>query len=179
MRRSLSFALPPLCCAVLQLALAAQPPHQARTKQTVPVASVQVGPIYWLAVQSNFSREALSGPDLILFRTGIEQQLGRPRCRVASESQVEIEKDIEKDGSIEALYIQNDSIQKKPKVVLWARCKDHDGKIAEFQCDSATGGRCLELALRDFPADISNHDAVCHRGKSCRADTRLFIVPLQ
>jgi len=177
MPRPLSLALPPLCCAVLLLTLAAQTYHQARAGQSRLTENPEVKPVYWLTPQSNFSKEPISYSNLIMLRARIQKQLGQPRCLVVSKSQAEIEKDIEKDGKAEALYIEVKLTQKKPRVVLWARWKEYEGKIAEFACDPATGERCVELALSDFPTDISNHDEKCHRGKPCRVDEySMFIV---
>jgi hypothetical protein len=166
-----------LQCALLLFLLTPQASHKQTSAQSLMVEAPQIKPVFWLTAQSNFSKEPLSEPDILSFRYGIDRTLGGPRCRIASESEAEIDKDIQKDDGVEALMIEVKRNQKKPMIVLWVKCKDHIGKIAEYPCDAATGDRCLGLALKDFPTDVSNHDKNCHRGKPCRVDSDLHIVP--
>jgi hypothetical protein len=169
----------PLRWAVLLLALAAGTLHWAPAEQSEPAESPPTQPVYWVAAYSNFSKEPLSDKYLCPLLHGIERQLGRQRCRRAYESWAEIEKAIQNDRGQEALYVVTSPPSRgRPKVVLWARCQDHDGIIAEFPCDPATTGEsCAEFAVKDFPSDVSKHDEMCHREKQCRKDSRDFIVP--
>jgi len=111
-----------------------------------------------------------------MLKSGIVGKLGTERCRMASESQAEVEKSIESDGQQEALYVEMKLQGPKPKVTLWAEGKNHQAR-SRNSLRSHPGERCLEYAMRDFPADISDHDQNCHGGKQCRVDTRQFIVP--
>jgi len=169
--------LPPAGSAVILLILAAGAPHRAPAEQAMGGVELPIRPVYCLLAQSNFSKEPLSGPQLFILKSGIVGKLGTERCRMASESQAEVEKSIESDGQEEALYVEMKLQGPKPKVTLWAEGKNHQGKIAEFPCEGTPGERCLEYAMKDFPADISDHDLHCHGGKQCRVDDRLFIVP--
>ena len=164
--------------AVILLIVVVGARDQGPGEQTARGADLPIRPVYWLVAQSNFSSVPLSGPQLCELSSGIERELGRERCRKALQSQAELEKSIESDGQQEALYVETELQGPKPKVTLWAEGKDHHtGKIADFPCEGTRAERCVELALRDFPADISTHDETCHRGKQCRADSRMFIVP--
>jgi hypothetical protein len=166
-----------LKCAVLLFLLTPQASHKQTSTQSLMGEAPQVKPVFWLTAQSNFSKEPLLEPDILSFRSGIEHTLGGLRCRIVFESEAEIEKDIQNDDGVEALMIEIKHNQKKPMIVLWVKCKGHTGKIAEYPCDAATGDRCLGLALKDFPTDVSNHDKDCHRGKPCRVDANAFVVP--
>jgi hypothetical protein len=176
--RPLIFGARPLVCGtVIQLILAAGAPQRPPAEQALRGVDLRIQPVYMLVAQSNYSKEQPSGPQLVMLSSGIAQHLGKERCRMASQSQAELEKIIESDSQQEALYMEIRLQGAKPTVNLWTRWRDHVGKIAAFACDPATGERCVEYAVRDFPADISNHDEMCHRGKQCRVDDRLFIVP--
>lgn len=170
MLRQLNHARRPLRGALLLLVLSAGALHRAPAEQPLQL-------IYLLAAQSNYYKEPLPAGDLDSFRAGIERRLGKQRCRVAYKSQAEIEQGIENDRNQEALYVEVRRSAVNLKVVLRAACQDHRGKIGEFTCDRASGGSCIENALKDFPSDVSNHDESCHRGKPCRVDPSDNIVP--
>jgi hypothetical protein len=171
-------ALPPAGGAVILLILAVGAPHRAPAEQAMGGVELPIWPVYCLVGQSNFSKEALSGPQLFSLKSGIVGKLGTQRCRTASESQAEVEKSIESDGQQEALFVEMKLQGPNPKVTLWAKGKDHEGKIVEFPCQGTPGERCLERAMKDFPTDISIHDEHCHGRKQCRVDDKQFIVPL-
>lgn len=176
-------ALSPVGSAVILLIVAAGAPHRAPPEQATGGVYSPIRPVYLLVVNSDYSNEPLSGPQLSMFETRIVGKLGgeRARCKKDFHSQAEVQKIIESDGQQEALYLDTTQLKgSRPKVALWAESRDHrEGKIREIKCEYTEVERCKELAMRDFPADVARHDEDCHRVIHCKVDQEtMFIVPL-